>query len=235
MKPLGLLGLLAVTGCSLAPGTARADTPAPGGEKSGWTNKPPIRFPISDKPADPWAGVKGDKPITFEDEDSEVSSRWELKKQDIECTAARDHCLPSIAWLWVTQLRPTQLAQVVAFTAYGPRTPNGLRWGKINPDAYIAYRTVPATKHNLVPGAIAFAYPQPYPKELTEVYVDWRYGKVEKVDWELGFVFLEGDGEPRILTGTRVAVISYDGKQLKILGDKKRDQLAVSPKDLILP
>ena len=233
MRSLALV--LALTGCSLVPGTARADTPAPAGETTGWTNKPPIRFPVSDKPADPWAGVKDGKPVTFEDEESEVSARWEVKKQELACTAARDHCLPSIAWLWVTQLRPTQQAFVVAFTKYGARTPNGLRWGHINPDAYVAYRTVPATKQNLVPGAIAFAHPHPFPKELSEVYLAWHYGKVEKVDWDLGFVFFEGDGEPRMLTATRVAVLSYDGKQLKIIGDKKRDQLSVSPKDLILP
>lgn len=239
------LALLALAGCSLV-STARggsttsndaprADTGTPPGQQSAWTNKPPIHFPISDRPADPWAGVDGDHPAMFEDEESSVSSRWEIEKRELACTAARDHCLPPIAWMWVTASRPTELANVVAFTKYGPRSPNGIRWGHIDQSPYVAYRTVPATKTNLVPGAIAFAFPDPYPTEVSEVYRDWNYGKVERVDWDLGFVFFEGSGEPRMLTATRVAVISWDGTTLQVLGDKKRDQLAVSPRDVILP
>ena len=227
------LGLLVLAGCSLVPGTARADSPPPGGEHSAWTMKPPILLPIPDKPSDPWAAVKGDKPATIDD-DTTASRRWEVRKKELACTAARDHCLPAVSWFWVTQTRPTELAQVCVFTPTGPTTPNGLRT-YVTSDRFIAYRTVPATKGNLVPGVIAFAYPQPFPTEVSEVYTDWHYGKVERVDWDLGFVFFEGDGEPRMLTATRVAVLSYDGSTLSILGGKKRDQLAVSPKDLILP
>jgi hypothetical protein len=240
------LAVVALAGCSLVTtartgtGGSAADDPHPNygtppGPHSAWTDKPPIHFPIADRPVDPWAGVDGDHPVMFEDEDSEVTSRWEVEKRELACTAARDHCLPPIAWMWVTATRPTEMANVVAFTKYGPRSPNGLRWGHINPDAYVAYRTVPATRANLVPGAIAFAFPDPYPTEVTEVYRDWYYGKVERVDWDLGFVFLAGNGEPRMITGTRVAVLSYDGKQLAIVGGKQRDQLAVSPNDVILP
>jgi hypothetical protein len=55
-------------------------------------------------------------------------------------------------------------------------------------------------------------------------------------DWELGFVYLAGHEGPHFLSATRVAVLSYvPGGKVKIIGDARRDQLAVSPRDVILP
>ncbi len=237
------LGLLVCASCTLLPGTAARSERGENTDEnvpitSSWTMKPPITMPISDKPADPWTAVKGDNPVTFEDEDSPVTARWEVKKRQLACTAARDHCLPPISWMWVSAAArgPTRQAFVVAFTAYGPRTPNGLRWGQINPDPYVAYRTVPATKTNLVPGVLAMAYPDPFPTEVSEVYTPWTIGKVERVDWDLGMAFFEDDGEPRMITGVRVAVLGYEpGGKVTVLDGKQRDQLAVKPADVILP
>jgi len=238
MSSTGLLAAVALTGCSLIPGTggtARADTPPPAGETSAWTMDKPILLPVPDSIADPWAAVKGDKPVTIPDTVM-PTRRFEAREKKLDCTAARDHCIPAIAWMWVDGSRPVGLARLVVYTPDGPTNPNCCMIpGVATGSSYLAYRTVPATKANLTPGAMAFAFDKPYPTEVTQIWHDWHYGKVERVDWELGFVFFEGNGEPRMLTATRVAVLSYDGKQLKILGDKKRDQLAVSPKDVILP
>ena len=223
-------GALVCASCALA-------SAKPPKETSAWTMKPPIRMPIADRPADPWAGVRGDLPATFDDVVT-ADRRWEVRPQDLACTAARDHCLPALAWLWVSShaLGPVHPAHVVAFTPAGPTTPNGLRWGWIDPAPYTAYRTVPATRRNLAAGAIAVAYPGGFPTDTAAAYMPWTIGTVERVDWDLGFVFFEGDGEPHMLTGTRVAVLSYaPGGKVTIVGGKARDQLAVAPNELILP
>lgn len=240
MNALALLAAVLLGGCSMIPGVARADTHAstpasPTQETSIWTNKPPILLPVPDRIADPWAAVKGDKPVTIDDTIA-ANRRFEAREQKLDCTAARDHCIPAIAWMWLDGSVASGLARLVVYTPEGPTTPNccmitGISTGR----DYVAYRTVPATKQNLVPGVMAFAFGKPFPTEVTEIWGDWYYGKVERVDWDLGFVFLEGNGEPRMLTSARVAVMTYDDKQLTILGDKKRDQLAVSAKDVILP
>ena len=199
--------------------------------------KPPIIMPISNRPADPWAGVKGDQPVTFDDT-TLADRRWEVRAETTPCTAVHDHCLPPIAWMWVrsSSTGPVRQADIVAFTPDGPTTPNGMRDGIIYPGPYVAYRTVPATHKNLVVGDLAISYGDQLPANNEAVYTDWKLGTIERVEWDLGFVFFAGAGEPYAIAATRVPVLRYEpGGKVTIIGDKKRDQLAVAPAEVILP
>lgn len=74
----------------------------------------------------------------------------------------------------------------------------------------------------------------------------WRFGPafdrwgvvgvVDRVDLEMGFVYIKVHEDPLWLTSVRVAVLSWRiGGKVQIVGSKKRDQLAVSAKDVFLP
>jgi hypothetical protein len=114
--------------------------------------------------------------------------------------------------------------------------------------AYTAYRTVPAAKKNLVPGALvmmlglqnALGY-QPLSTKQFDSGVDvfahgFGVGVVDRVDWDMGFVFLVGKKDPFWITATRVPVLAWrPGGKVTILGGAKRDQLAVSVSEVTLP
>ena len=246
------LGLLLVSGCSLiAQASPSGSTSAPASSTPlrdseyvtpGPADAQPTYMPILSAPADPWVGVAGDKPVTFGKPFVTLKSpeRWLVHDDHKPCTAARDHCLPAITWIVVQS--PTrgdiQTGRPAAFRPDGPDTPyySSAPLGRDNP--YIAYRTVPATRANLVAGVTASAieFPDTYPKSPIEAFTYWHTGVVDKVDWEMGFVYLVGREEPMFITATRVAVMSYTpGGKVTILNGKKRDELAVSLKDVILP
>ncbi|MBL0219892.1 MAG: hypothetical protein IPQ07_39255 [Myxococcales bacterium] len=259
-------GLVLLTGCAmqLSPGarssgagpTASVGTGDPNGGTSGddpyrqdlvqagpRKTLPPIHMAIPDRPVDPWTGVSGDRPATFADAQDGSQKRWEVPADNVACTAARDHCLPPISWMWVHEgdTGAIRHALVVAFTPEGPTTPTGGYGGPntVGSDGYTAYRTVPATRGNLVPGAtvVAYPYPEQFPVSPVEAFKAlWAVGVVERVDWDLGFVFLAGWKEPQFLTAARVAVLSYQpGGKVTILDGRRRDQLAISPGDVMLP
>jgi hypothetical protein len=170
----------------------------------------PLHMPISDRPAAPAMGVDGDAPATFDDT-RERDQRWEVNPAtDVECTAERDHCLPPLAWFWIHEgeTTPTGHAHAVAFTPEGPTSPTGAR-AHINQDGYTAYRTVPATAANLVPGAFVVVHPEPFPATPADAFDRWTFGTVERVDWELGFVFFAKNRDPRFISSARVAVLRY--------------------------
>jgi hypothetical protein len=99
-------------------------------------------------------------------------------------------------------------AHAVAFTPEGPTSPTGAR-AHINQDGYTAYRTVPATAANLVPGAFVVVHPEPFPATPADAFDRWTFGTVERVDWELGFVFFAKNRDPRFISSARVAVLRY--------------------------
>lgn len=246
------LALLACASCTVMPRKATTSTtasasasPDPDVQHGTWGNSPeagpkpvlePILMPIVERPVDPWIGVSGDRPVTFDDH-VEFGKRWEVRARTIACTAMRDHCLPPIAWLWVHEgdRSPVKDAHVIAFTPEGPSSPHYAK-AHINSDGFTAYRTVPATRANLVAGVLAAAHPSAIPADPIDAFGLWGLGTVERVDWDLGFVWLVGNQEPRFITASRVAVLSYaPGGVVTILGGKRRDQLAVQPADVIVP
>ncbi len=239
-----LLGMLASTGCTILPvQTGSSTTPSSeaevrtsGPEANNKVEPEPIVMPISEIPVDPWIGVSGDKPVTFDDH-VEFGKRWQVRTQQIQCTAMRDHCLPPIAWMWIHEgdLSPVKDAHVIAFTPEGASSPHYAK-AHINRDPFTAYRTVPATRGNLVAGALAAAHPKAIPGDPVEAFGLWGFGTVERVDWDLGFVWFAGSKEPRFITASRVAVMSYvPGGAVTILGGKQRDQLAVAPAEVVMP
>lgn len=247
------LSLLLLASCSLVPTSVNAaptsTTTAPtSGPMPTYADgspadrdRPPIYLPISKEPADPWAGVRDDKPATFQD-GIKTDTRWSAREEKVTCTALRDHCLPAIAWMWVRQMdveRSIKAAHVVAFTPLGAIQPRiRRRMGDIGGegDPYTAYRTVPATRNNLVVGALAVAHDDAIPKSSIHAFDLWTMGVVERIDWDLGFVWFAGSEDARFITATRIAVLSYTpGGKVTILGGKKRDELAVKPADVILP
>lgn len=192
-----------------------------------------VFLPVSQEPASPWAGVSKGHPVKLDIK----SERWWIRDESIECTAARDHCLPAHAWFWVTSkidASPLRDAFPVVFTADGPKRP--AMHLPVDARAFTAYRGVPATKKNLAPGVRAIAFPDaPLPTGTAGVYDRWQMGIVERVDWDLGMLFFQRMEQPYFITAARVAVLSYEGDKLTILDGKKRDEIAVKTADLVLP
>ena len=101
-----------------------------------------------------------------------------------------------------------------------------------------AYRSVPATRGNLVPGALAFAVRgfQPHPASGRDAFDEWRAGVVDRVDWDLGFVYLAGEVEPRWISAARVAVLAWRaGGTVTVVGGQPPDRLAVTLEQVISP
>lgn len=215
-----------------APASAAASSATTSGVTVDWQDI--LLFPVSDKPADPWTGVAGSAPAAFAGE----GEQWRLADESIPCTALRDHCLPPLAWMWTpenTLRKPTGEAQPVI---YGR---GGLMYSSFaarsDTAKYVVLRTVPATKSNLAVGNRVVAYPSvPLPPARTTSFTKWTVGTVERIDWDMGFVYLKDVEGPFFLTATRVAVLMYsptDG--LSVLDGRPRELLAVSPADLFLP
>ncbi len=210
------------------------ESKGPFSQRGGYVRGNDQYLPISSEPADPWAGVSKGLPVKL---DIEIE-RWWIRDESLPCTAAHDHCLPAHAWLWVkneVNASTLRTAYPVVFTKWGPKRPAPLANGDSPP--YTAYRSVPATKKNLVVGARVFAFPDSEtPTGTDDVYLHWQMGIVERVDWDLGMLFLQEMQQPFFITAARVAVLSYEPDAgVKILDGRKRDELAVKPADLVLP
>ncbi|MBA3463580.1 MAG: hypothetical protein H0T46_26725 [Deltaproteobacteria bacterium] len=195
-----------------------------------------VSLPVPDRPTDPWSSVRGDQPILFDDALG-TTTDFDISDQPVECTAARDHCLPALSWMWIHEGDNQRVkgAHVVAITSDGVRQPIGAK-GTTTPDRYTAYRTVPATRQTLVEGTLALAHPKAVPASPEDAWAVWALGPVERVDWDLGFFWFAGDKEPRFVTSARVAVLSWTpGAKVTIVGTKQRNELAVKVADVIVP
>jgi hypothetical protein len=199
--------------------------------------------PYSSAPADPWVAVNGDQPKRWSEDDAD---HWVVRGNEWDCSAAHDHCLDKDAWFVVRdrdlERGPLTSATVHVFGPEGQR--NGLATaanttGSGTGDAYTAFRTVPATKTNMAVGSIVIGLSRDTPalgsgQHAVNAY--WNYGIVEEVDFDVGVYKLKGARDTARLTGARVAVLSWHaGEKVKIIGGKKRDQLAVKAADVFLP
>jgi hypothetical protein len=200
--------------------------------------------PYLSAPADPWAAVQGDYPLRWSEE---AANHWTLRGNESPCTAVQDHCLVKDAWFFVKQAdidrkvdRPAMQisAMVGIFGPTGPKNAWNAR-AMVNGENLLAYRTVPATKQNLVPGAIVIGLSREsgLPKTgIGAVEAFWVYGELEEVQLDLGVYKLKGYDDTLPLEGARVAVLVWkEHTKVQILGGKKRDQLAVKPSDVFLP
>lgn len=189
-------------------------------------------------PQDPWLAVAGDQPKR------RPRDQWTVRTTKANCTAAHDHCLEADTWFLVQTPHlardgnNTIMASVAVFGPEGTLYAGNTRatWVREN---YVAFHTVPATKTNLVPGAIVFGIPRPtsMPDGGDDaVQIAWHYGVVESVDLDLGVYKLDRERDTLMLTGARVAVFKWaPGGKVEILGGKAKNQLAVSVKDVFLP
>jgi hypothetical protein len=259
MKYLGLGIAIIATGCTIngkayGPGAASPASSAgspptrePGTLGSGFAASEPAPAdgvyhklpPYPSAPADPWAAVSGDQPKRWSADDAD---HWVVRGNEADCSAAHDHCLVGDAWFIVRDrdLERGELTQATVHV-FGPEEPatavntNSNRVG----DPYTAFRTVPATKANLAPGAIVVGLGRDTAKLASgqhAVNAYWNYGVVEEVDFDVGVYKLKGARDTARLTGARVVVLSWHpGEKVKIVGGKKRDQLAVKPSDVVLP
>jgi hypothetical protein len=200
--------------------------------------------PYLSEPADPWAAVVGDQPLRWS---AEAAGHWTVRANEDVCTARRDHCLVKDTWFFV---RPSDLERqaqnpIVKVTAavgvFGPDGP-ARPWNcnsNVHGANLIAYRTVPATKANLVPGALVIGLTRErgIPRTgIASVEAFWAFGPLESVDYELGVYQIKNYGDTLPLEGARVAVLQYkEGGRVEILGTKRRDQLAVRAADVFMP
>ena len=229
------------SGSTREPGTLgsgfAADDPAPA---DGQYHKLP---PYPAAPADPWAAVSGDQPKRWSADDAD---HWVVRGNDGDCSAAHDHCLDKDTWFIVRdrdleRARDNTINASATVHVFGPEGPAQAANTGSNRvgDPYTAFRTVPATKANLAPGAIVIGLPRDTPtlgSGQHAVNASWSYGIVEDVDFEIGTYKFKGAGDTSRLTGARVVVLSWhEGEKLKIVGGKKRDQLAVKASDVFLP
>ena len=217
-----------------APAPAIVESKGPFRQRGSHVGGTNVFLPVSKEPASPWAGVSKGHPV-------KLDIKWEqlwIRDESIKCTAAVDHCLSAAAWFWVKNVIEASTlrnAYPVVFTTDGPKRPAPLANG--DKPAYTAYRSVPATKKNLAPGRIVFAFPDAaIPSGTDDVYDRWQMGVVERVDWDLGMLFLKEREQPYFISAARVAVLSYDPTAgVKILDGKKKDELAVTAAEVVVP
>lgn len=217
-----------------APAPAIVASKGPFSQRGGHVGGLNVFLPVSQEPASPWAGVSKGHPVKVDMK----FERWWIRDENIACTAARDHCLPAQSWFWVKNVvesTTVKTAYPVVFTADGPKRPAPLANG--DKPAYTAYRSVPATKKNLVAGVHAFAFPDhATPRSTDDVYDRWQMGIVDRVDWDLGMLFFKEMEQPFFITAARIGVLSYEPDAgVKILHGKKRDELTVRAADVVLP
>jgi hypothetical protein len=206
-----------------------------------------VPAPYPDAPADPWAAVSKDQPVRMSED---VAFNWRVRTEETSCTAAHDHCLAPGTWLMeLDGSRDGTLDRTAIALGFGPTgtvTPGNVRVDGFGDEvvAYTAYRTVPATKKNLVPGALIMVFGIPQQHFVQKAYtngwaaysMNWNVGVVESVDWDSSFVTFVGNSDPWFISSTRVAVLSWrPGGKVSILRGAKRDQLAVKASDVILP
>jgi hypothetical protein len=191
--------------------------------------------PYPTEPADPWIGVANHQPIRWS---TEAADHWKVRANEHACTAAADHCLPAHGWFCENDEHRRRGGQRVAsLHVFGPRGPTH-PVNANNPfrgEPYTAYRTVPATRANLVPGALAIVFPRPHAHPthgLHAIEQRWDLGTVERVDLDLGVVKLAGHADTHLVSNARVAVLSWQpGGTVKVIGDAKR----VAVRDVFLP
>jgi hypothetical protein len=199
--------------------------------------------PYPSAPADPWVAVNGDQPKRWSADDA---NHWVVRGNEWDCSAAHDHCLDKDAWFVVrdSDLERGSLTSATVHV-FGPEgESNGLATaantrGGGTGDPYTAFRTVPATRTNLAVGSIVIGLSRETAKLDSgqhAVNAYWNYGTVEDVDFDVGVYKLKGARDTARLTGARVVVLSWHpGDKVKIVGGKKRDQLAVKASDVFLP
>jgi hypothetical protein len=254
-----LVSLLpAFTGCAALNGTVSLDGPRgaslPSGEAgrgaaSGATEggNPTSRYdhlpPYPDAPSDPWASVAADQPRRL---DAAAAEGWTVRSTDFACTAAHDHCVTADSWLIEddssARRSPSGHSVGVAF-GFGPdgllEPSNSQRSAGRPTQDYTAYRTVPATRKNLTPGALVavLPFPETHLHRGGDVFkTTWYLGVVERVDWELGFVYLVKRDGPFWISGARAAVLAWrPGGKVEIVGGRARGELAVDKRDVVLP
>ncbi len=218
-------------GDSASPGDSDQPQYAPAPTACYQGNK--VAPPYSLTPVDPWIAVQGDRPAS-------VTNANLPPRADADCSALHDHCLRECAWHVAStgdlDTTPTD-ANVMS-----PRATQG--WGGRDISgtelrAKSAFRTVPATRRHLTPGAIVVALPYPTrlpTGEADGMEVEWSIGTLDRVDWKAGKMFMVGSSNPFWLSVTRVAVLSYrEGGKVEILAGRKRTELAVRPDELFLP
>jgi hypothetical protein len=198
--------------------------------------------PYPTAPQDPWLGVDGDQPRRLAIEPHEL---WTVRSNDHDCTAAVDHCLVNEAWLVEedASARRSSFRTAHAF-AFGPngllRPINARTSAGLPGEPFTAYRTVPATPRNLVVGALVMTlgFDKPTIQRGAEVFErTWNVGFVEKIDWDVGFVYLVGQPDRTYwITATRTAVLAWKpGEKVIVLGGRPRDQLTVRPDEIVFP
>jgi hypothetical protein len=200
--------------------------------------------PYPTAPADPWAAVAGDQPLRLP---RERADHWIVRGSQTQCTAVRDHCLVKETWFFVQQSMIDRKAQYpnvlisagpAIFGPDRPYTPANTRSPLQSTADAIAFRTVPATKRNLVPGAYVIGIPHgdlPY-SGVSAIGAGWQYGELESVDYDAGVYQLKDYPDTMPLAGARVVVLAWKpGGKVEIVGKQRREQLAVSAADVFLP
>jgi hypothetical protein len=98
---------------------------------------------------------------------------------------------------------------------------------------------VPATKANLVPGAIVFGLSRPtvIPQSGADAtQMTWDYGIVESVDLDVGVYKLKDYPDTMMVQGARVGVLKWvPGGKVEIVGGKAKTALAVRAADTFAP
>lgn len=220
-----------------APGST---SDAPNDPEDPYTTDPPYAA----APANPWAGVAGDQPVRLP---REQADHWVVRSSKARCTALRDHCLVKETWFFVQQSMIDRKAkhssvQIPAAPAvFGPDrpyTPANTRSPLQSTEDAIAFRTVPATKQNMVPGARVIGLPHGDLPEsgVAAVGAGWVFGELESVDFAAGVYQLKDYPDTMPLVGARVAVLAWrPGGKVEIVGTQRRDQLAVNARDVFAP
>lgn len=260
-----LLGACVVNGQPYGGGASTTPPPGPPPSSSG-AQRPPtgyesagvyepdgsvrgdVRYytepPYSNAPVDPWAAVAGDQPLRWS---ADAARNWKATSTDAACTARIDHCLVRETWFFVSpadieaQVR-RPLAQVsAAVGVFGPDGP-ARPWNaqsRVQGQDLIAYRTVPATKANLIVGELVIGLPRDrgIPRSgISALETGWVYGTLESVDYDLGVYQIKGYRDTLALEGARVPVLQYrEGGRVEIVGNRRREQLAVRASDVFMP
>lgn len=246
LTPFVAISLLAVLGCDtfarprgpISSSEQPQESPSKPETSGGFvTNANRGLPPYPDAPADPWIAVDGDQPRRRPAGDAV----WNVRDNDFACTAVHDHCFAPDVWLIENEpTRPKfRIAAAYVFGPKGPMLPVSAKSGGLPSEAYTAYRTVPATKKNLKPGAhvMALTFPTTQLTRGSDVFnAVWNTGIVDRVDWDLGFVFLVDQDRSYWITATRTAVLSWKpGGKVEIVGGGSRDSLAVRADEVISP
>ena len=195
-------------------------------------------------PADPWLAVAGDQPKLLPHDKADY---WKVRGDDYDCSAAHDHCLEDMVWFTIRESDLKRgLPKLVAQNIFGAEgndhlysAVNGRGGAAYGGDGFMAYRTVPATKTNIGVGSLVVALDRQAGKlgSAQHAYeATWWIGEVEEIDLDGGFFKLKDRDDVFKLWGARPVVLIWQrGGKVQIVGNKKRDQLAVKPTDVFLP